>query len=148
MSVHICIFTHNTHVETDSPKHKLNLPSTLSLRSVIRHLLLKHLKPGGQQMSGFNEGLYVTPVQKSNIGALIIRLGFWGPLHSDYNKPQNSIGNYLSPYSNQTPDRSPSPRPRLRMELEDEGTLAVWGLKGLEGSGFIVRGTKNLEQEA
>ena len=33
-----------------------------------------------------------------DIGALIIRIGFWGPL--DYvtiRNPQNSIGNYLSP---------------------------------------------------
>ena len=37
----------------------------------------------------------------SNIGALIIRIGFWGPLYYIYNKepPQNSIGNYLGPYS-------------------------------------------------
>ena len=35
-----------------------------------------------------------------NIGALIIRIGFWGPLSYSFNKKtQNSIGNYLGPYS-------------------------------------------------
>ena len=37
-----------------------------------------------------------------NIGALIIRIGFWGPLYyGDYNwnkEPPNGIGNYLGPY--------------------------------------------------
>ena len=35
-----------------------------------------------------------------NIGALIIRIGFWGPLDCHYNQepPQNSIGIYLGPY--------------------------------------------------
>ena len=35
-----------------------------------------------------------------NVGALIIRKGFWGPLYYNYNKepPQNSIGNYLGPH--------------------------------------------------
>ena len=34
-----------------------------------------------------------------NIGALIIRIGCWGPLCYSYTKepPQNSIGNYLGP---------------------------------------------------
>ena len=30
------------------------------------------------------------------VGALIIRIGFWGPLYYNYNQ-QNSIGNYLGP---------------------------------------------------
>ena len=36
----------------------------------------------------------------NNIGALIIRMGFWGPLYYNYNRepPQNSVGNYLGPY--------------------------------------------------
>ena len=31
-----------------------------------------------------------------SIGALILRIGFWGPLYYSYNKdpPKNSIGNY------------------------------------------------------
>ena len=34
-----------------------------------------------------------------NIGALIIRIGFWGPLYYNHNKEhQNSIGNYSGPY--------------------------------------------------
>ena len=34
----------------------------------------------------------------SSIGALLIGVGFWGPLCYTYNKePQNSIGNYLGP---------------------------------------------------
>ena len=33
------------------------------------------------------------------MGALLIRIGFWGPLYCNYNKePQNNIGNYLGPY--------------------------------------------------
>ena len=33
-----------------------------------------------------------------NIGALIIRIGFWGPLYYNYKKePQTSIGNYVGP---------------------------------------------------
>ena len=32
-------------------------------------------------------------------GALIIKIGFWGPSYYTYNKePQNSIGNYLGPW--------------------------------------------------
>ena len=35
-----------------------------------------------------------------NRGALIVRIRFRGPLYYNYNKePQNSIGNYLGPYS-------------------------------------------------
>ena len=37
----------------------------------------------------------------SNIGACIIRIGFWGPLYYKYNKEapkKDSIGNYLGPY--------------------------------------------------
>ena len=36
-------------------------------------------------------------LNQSNIGALIIRIGFCGPL---YNKehPKNSVGNYSGPY--------------------------------------------------
>ena len=33
------------------------------------------------------------------IGALIIRIGFWGPLYYKYNKePPKYIGNYVGPY--------------------------------------------------
>ena len=33
------------------------------------------------------------------MGALIIRIGCWGPLYYNYNKePQNSIGNYFGLY--------------------------------------------------
>ena len=38
----------------------------------------------------------------SNIGALIIRIGFWGPVYYNHNKEPHkstSIGNYLRPYS-------------------------------------------------
>ena len=35
----------------------------------------------------------------TNIGALIIRIGFWGPLYFHHNKePPKCIGNYLGPY--------------------------------------------------
>ena len=36
---------------------------------------------------------------EANVGALIIRIGFWGPLYYNYNKEpsQNSIDNYLRP---------------------------------------------------
>ena len=36
----------------------------------------------------------------TNIGALVIRIGFWGPLYPNFNKepPKNSIGNYGGPY--------------------------------------------------
>ena len=31
----------------------------------------------------------------ATVGALIIRIGSWGPLYYNYNKkPENSIGNY------------------------------------------------------
>ena len=34
-------------------------------------------------------------VQQNKIGALIVRIGLWGPLYYEYNKdPQNRIGNY------------------------------------------------------
>ena len=41
------------------------------------------------------------PSKSCNIRALIIRIGFLGPLYYNYNKepPQNSIGKTLSPYS-------------------------------------------------
>ena len=37
---------------------------------------------------------------KLTIGALIIRIGFWGPLYYKYNEgtPKNSIFNYQGPY--------------------------------------------------
>ena len=36
----------------------------------------------------------------SNVGALIIRIGFWDPLYYlIIRKPQNSIGNYSGAYS-------------------------------------------------
>ena len=40
-----------------------------------------------------------------NIKALIIRIGFWGPLYCIIivRNPQNSIGNYLGPYITETP---------------------------------------------
>ena len=35
-----------------------------------------------------------------NVGALIIRIGFWGPICYNYNQePQNNIGNCLGPYT-------------------------------------------------
>ena len=38
-------------------------------------------------------------VLKASIGALLIRIGFWGPLYYNYTRepPQNSIGNRLRP---------------------------------------------------
>ena len=42
--------------------------------------------------------------EANKVGALIIRRGFWGPLYRTYNEePQNSIGNYLAPYSTLNP---------------------------------------------
>ena len=39
-------------------------------------------------------------VRLSNVGALIIRIGFWGPCYYIHNQePQNSIGNSLGPCS-------------------------------------------------
>ena len=33
------------------------------------------------------------------MGALIIRIGFWGTLYNNYNKgTQNNVGNWLGPY--------------------------------------------------
>ena len=44
---------------------------------------------------------------KPNIGALIMRIVFWGPLSYNYNEePQNSIGNNFGPYS-----KPPTPNP-------------------------------------
>ena len=42
-------------------------------------------------------------MNKTTTGALKMRIGFWGPLYYNHNKepPQNSIGNYLGPYSMQ-----------------------------------------------
>ena len=38
-------------------------------------------------------------LEYTNVGAFIIRIGFWGPLYYKYDKePQNGIGNYLGPY--------------------------------------------------
>ena len=37
-------------------------------------------------------------VQCSNIGALMIRIGFRGPLYYNYKEPQNSVGNSFGPY--------------------------------------------------
>ena len=38
-------------------------------------------------------------ITESNIGALVIKIGFGGPLCYKYNKePQTSIGTYKSPY--------------------------------------------------
>ena len=37
--------------------------------------------------------------KQSNVGALIIRIGFWGPFYYNYNKgPPITIGDYLRPY--------------------------------------------------
>ena len=34
-----------------------------------------------------------------HVGALIVRIGFWGPVDYSYNKePQNSVGNYFDPF--------------------------------------------------
>ena len=50
----------------------------------------------GFPLKGSLKGLIV---EYYNVGALIIRIGFWGPLYYNYDKePQNSIGNYLGPY--------------------------------------------------
>ena len=46
--------------------------------------------------------VFIRITANPNIGALIIRTGFWGPLYYNHNKePQNSIGNYYGPYSSQ-----------------------------------------------
>ena len=37
---------------------------------------------------------------RHNIGALIVRIGFWGPLY--YNHKKTSIGDYLGPYIGET----------------------------------------------
>ena len=40
------------------------------------------------------------PNLRVDIGASILRRGFWGPLYHNYNKeppPKNSIGSYLGP---------------------------------------------------
>ena len=40
------------------------------------------------------------PALMANIGALILGIRTWGPLYCINNtEPQNSIGNYLGPYS-------------------------------------------------
>ena len=51
-----------------------------------------------------------------NIGALIIRIGFWCILYHKYNKEphQNSIGNYLGPYSKALPEEFPQRGSELR----------------------------------
>ena len=45
-----------------------------------------------------------------------MRIGFWGPLYFQFSKepPQNSIGNYLSPYLLEVPDRS-GEQPMLKL---------------------------------
>ena len=50
----------------------------------------------GRHADGKSVRLELEPVTAGSIGALIIRIGFWGPFYHDYNKepPQNSIGNY------------------------------------------------------
>ena len=54
-------------------------------------------------LSGFEE-VYRDPSvyqgsEKCNIGALIVRIGIWGPVYYKYKKElPNSIGNYLGPY--------------------------------------------------
>ena len=42
---------------------------------------------------GFSRAFGLAPGRESNVGALIIGIGFWGPLHYNYNKepPKNSI---------------------------------------------------------
>ena len=44
-------------------------------------------------------------IKEANVGALTIRIEFWGIIYYSYNKdpPQNSIGNYLSPYVSADP---------------------------------------------
>ena len=39
-------------------------------------------------------------LQTTNIGVLMVRIGFWGPLYYNYNKepPKNSIANYQGSY--------------------------------------------------
>ena len=41
-----------------------------------------------------------------NVGTLMVRIGFWGPLYNSYmiRNPQNSIGNDLSPYISDSRD--------------------------------------------
>ena len=59
-----------------------------------------------------------------DIAALIIRIGFWGPLYRIRNPP-NSIGSYLGPYSSGTGwgmvamERS---KPGIHLMLLDSGT--------------------------
>ena len=48
-------------------------------------------------------GCLVCMVFVTNIGALMISIGFWGPLYYNYNDkepPKSSIGNHLGSYIN------------------------------------------------
>ena len=67
---------------------------------IVRHLQLSRQSRGHEP--------------EDSVGALIIGIGFWGPLYHNHNKepPQNSIGNYLSPDS----------------RLWDVGLVELWGL--------------------
>ena len=78
---------------------------------------------------------YETP--HNTIGALIIRIGFWGPLyHNDNTEPQNSIGSYLGPYI--TLHRQPwsrKPKPQIsRVPPLDQllaGFLVYYMVRGM-----------------
>ena len=81
------------------------------------------------------------------IGALNIRIGFWGPSYSNYNKaPQNSIGNYFGPYI--TPQSLLSDQQHAKDKGEDvEKTLEpglVFPLWGLGPSGYRAPQKENL----
>ena len=48
----------------------------------------------------FPTGLFLFEFRAVSIGALVIRIGFWGSVYYSYNKepPQNNIGKYVGPY--------------------------------------------------
>ena len=74
-----------------------------------------------------------------NIGALIIGIGFWGPLYYKYSRepPKIVLGNYLGPYSIYlkssphlpTPRMSPNHKPKMpdtcKQFTADYGSLSV-----------------------
>ena len=53
-----------------------------------------NLTPPVQRQNGVGHG-----TERINIGALMIRMGFWGPRYHSYNKePQNGISSYFGAY--------------------------------------------------
>ena len=83
---------HNRKLHTTEPPPPLSMVSFLGIPCKLKEPLCEPkstfspaVAPGGQTREPSVE-VQERPKRKGNIGALIIRIGFWGPVHYNYKK--------------------------------------------------------------